>query len=598
MTSRRTTRAATLLLGLILALAGMVSIGGDTTARAQVSGVTFTVDTTEWVEDANVGDGICDDGSGACTLKAAIQEANAVPGTDEIAFDIPGPAPHVIRVFDGEETQPVVADPVVIDGTTQPDFGGCPGGATVEIRVDAPRSISAFPVEAPDTAISGLHFAKELMGPVVDLRPGADRTRLTCNSFGYSSGGFPFPTQRGINVASDDNVIGGTTPAEGNLFQEVRHSVRILASGSGNVLAGNSFTGPSPTFGYTVWIYGSGNTVGGVLPGAGNTFTGADGAAVIVDPGASGNAILGNSIEGTRAATVDPVQNGAGLGIDLEEATGLPPPDQLAFGVTANDPGDVDAGANDLQNFPDLTSASAEGGTTTVEGSLSSQANETYRIEFFSSPACDPSGYGEGEVFLGATSETTNGAGLVPFTAELPVSVAPGDVVTATATDEGNNTSEFSACVTVALGSDDGVTYTVDTTEWADDANAGDGVCDDGSGACTLKAAIQEANAVPGTPEIAFDIPGPAPHVISVCRSEETRRSSPTRSSSTGRPSPTSAVVRAGHGRDSRRRTLRDSISALPVEAPDTAISGLRFATGSSTGTCGRPARREPTGHG
>jgi hypothetical protein len=456
-----------------------------TVALGSDDGVTFTVDTTDWAEDADVGDGVCDDGSGACTLKAAIQEANAVPGTAEIAFDIPGPAPHVIHVSPGGD-ETAVTEAVVIDGTTQPDFGGCPGGATVEIHVDASGagSPSALAVEASDTAISGLHFAKELQGPAVDLRPGADRTRLTCNSFGYAGGHFPFPTQRGINVASDDNVIGGTTPAEGNLFQEVRNDVRI--SGSGNVLAGNSFTGPSPTFGYGVWIYGSGNTVGGVLPGAGNTFTGSDGAAVIVDPGASGNAILGNSIEGTRAATVDPVQNGAGLGIELQEATGLPPPDELAFGITANDPGDGDTGANELQNFPDLTSASAEGGTTTIEGSLSSQANESYRIEFFSSPACDPSGYGEGEVFLGATSETTNGSGLVPFSVELPVSVAPGEVVTATATDEGNNTSEFSACVTVAAANADG-----DSDGVEDSIDVGAGAFDDGSG---TSGSITDAN--------------------------------------------------------------------------------------------------------
>ncbi len=40
----------------------------------------FTVTSTADVVDANLGDGICDDGSGNCTLRAAIQESNALGG--------------------------------------------------------------------------------------------------------------------------------------------------------------------------------------------------------------------------------------------------------------------------------------------------------------------------------------------------------------------------------------------------------------------------------------------------------------------------------------------------------------------------------------
>lgn len=46
----------------------------------------FTVNSGADTNDANVGDGICSDASGGCTLRAAVQEANATPGADTISF--------------------------------------------------------------------------------------------------------------------------------------------------------------------------------------------------------------------------------------------------------------------------------------------------------------------------------------------------------------------------------------------------------------------------------------------------------------------------------------------------------------------------------
>ena len=71
---------------------------------------TFTVNSI-----ADPGDGVFDATEG--TLREAIVAANANPGLDTIAFDIPGSGPHTIRPI---SPLPATTDPVIIDGYTQP----------------------------------------------------------------------------------------------------------------------------------------------------------------------------------------------------------------------------------------------------------------------------------------------------------------------------------------------------------------------------------------------------------------------------------------------------------------------------------------------
>jgi len=57
--------------------------------------------------------------------------------------------------------------------------------------------------------------------------------------------------------------------------------------------------------------------------------------------------------------------------------------------VTPNDLCDGDTGANNLQDFPVLTSLSSSAGNTTIQGTLNSSPNTTFTIEFFSNAAPD-----------------------------------------------------------------------------------------------------------------------------------------------------------------------------------------------------------------
>ena len=54
------------------------------TGAAETSGASFAVDAEQDARDAVPGDGVCLDELGACSIRAAVQEARALPGADEI----------------------------------------------------------------------------------------------------------------------------------------------------------------------------------------------------------------------------------------------------------------------------------------------------------------------------------------------------------------------------------------------------------------------------------------------------------------------------------------------------------------------------------
>jgi hypothetical protein len=142
------------------------------------------------------------------------------------------------------------------------------------------------------------------------------------------------------------------------------------------------------------------------------------------------NSILHNSIF-----------SNVGLGIDL--VGGI----ENTAGVTANDAGDGDGGANGLQNSPVITLAKTVSGKTTIKATLNSSANAQFTVELFSNPSGN-----EGKKFLGTKSVTTGPDGKVTFAFSPQKPVKVGQTITATATDSKGNTSEFSAPKKVVAG--------------------------------------------------------------------------------------------------------------------------------------------------
>ncbi|MDP2389646.1 MAG: right-handed parallel beta-helix repeat-containing protein, partial [Acidobacteriota bacterium] len=202
----------------------------------------------------------------------------------------------------------------------------------------------------------------------------------------------------GLRSANEGNLISGN----GNIGTGGGTGILIGAGAEGSIVRGNTIgltAGGAPLGNAYSGITVSGDVTSITIGGDGNdlinTISGNPAAGITVysvdgdnPPGSQPRPreiqIQGNSIYG----------NG-GLGIDLDND-----------GVSVNDTGDTDPlvgnAANDLQNYPALTSAVNNGATTQVAVDLSTLvAGYTYRVRFFASPACDTVGHGEGQTFLG-----------------------------------------------------------------------------------------------------------------------------------------------------------------------------------------------------
>ena len=263
---------------------------------------------------------------------------------------------------------------------------------------------------------------------------------ITGNRNPFGTGGGP----------ASDNRIGGTAPGAGNVISGFMGGVlggdsAVFLGGTSvgdsrransNIVQGN-FIGTNkdgtvalPNQGNGIHVQdGDDNLIGGTVPGAGNLIANGKkgqfnrGSGVAVSAGIR-NRILGNSIF-----------NNDDLGIDL----GFGAPGT----VTLNDAGDADTGPNNLQNFPLLTGVTLSGGNANIIGTLNSTPSTTFRLEFFSAPSADGSGYGEGPTFIGTADVTTDSAGNASFNQTFAVA-ASATSFAATATDTLGNTSEFS----------------------------------------------------------------------------------------------------------------------------------------------------------
>ena len=529
--------------------AGKTATKSVETLAIAATNAPLVVDSTGDTGDSGPGNGVCDTGSGACTLRAAIEEANAEGGANEIDFGIPGTGVQTIQLGSALPALSDTSGPTTIDGYTQPgaspntDQFASNAAIQVQVRGTGSHGIDGLAITSADNVVTGLAFFN-LRTAIWLHGLGSTRNSVRGNFVGTNAAGtFGFAAADldldaiGVefSAGANGNHIGEETLAGRNVLSgNARHGIACY-QGSSNVVY-NNIVGLSPLGDRRLQNVKHGsdwnsecanNVIGGTGPLQRNIFSGngvigaADGSAGVEishDPGNTGQKVIGNCFGTDVACTtsfswttnafwgihvedtasnvvidhnvVVKSPNGGikfeGLNTTADRVTnnlvgvapdGKPLPNS-AFGILIADraSGDVIGPGNVIANNPvgvwitgtnthfntitqnsiysnsglgiridapanDSISPPGIAGATTTAASGSACAGCTIEV-FIAEP--DPSGAGEGKTFVGSGTANSSGDFTVPISGVLA-----GQKVTATATDGGGNTSQFSVNVTV-----------------------------------------------------------------------------------------------------------------------------------------------------
>lgn len=278
------------------------SSGGSTISA------TFIVNNPGDSSDLAPGDGVCATSAGNCTLRAAIEESNALPGPDTISFALGAGNPTILP----SSPLPVIVDRVSILGNTGGAtrvrllgsnagslanglfLGSQPprtsSGSLIRALVIARFGQAGLRIESASNVVENCLIGTDLAGQLAD---------------GNASGGIVL-----TGTGATGNTIGGATPTARNLISgNTVAGVWLTAQANNNTVAGNRI-GTSSAGQAAIPNIGSGimldtgahnNTIGGaaLAPGdppgnliSGNSLSGIE----ISGSNTSGNLIQGNVI--------------------------------------------------------------------------------------------------------------------------------------------------------------------------------------------------------------------------------------------------------------------------------------------------------------
>ena len=427
-----------------------VSLADDrvsATARVSVQtcvNASFTVDETKDVADANPGDKICDIGVGKCSLRAAIEEANACLGPNTV--NVPG------GIYLLTLGQLRVTDDLTVIGE---------GAGNTIVDAFARSLVFSISSEVSSATLEGMTLRNGMGGGV---HTGANQTTIrnaliTHNTApGDSWGGGVDAWKAGATTVVENSEI---------TFNKAAHAGAIKFSNNNLVLRGTTVSNN----------YTDDSRYGAIVD-----WSNQPSSLVIENSTIAGNEGTGITLFEARASITNATITGAtdGAGIRSERNSVVTVTNSILYGNSRN----CESGGNI--------------GGSIVSGGHNIEARNTCGFAaagdlINTNPMLGP---------LADNGGPTRTRGLQPGSPAIDA----GDDVACMASDQRGVARPSGSSCDIGAYEDDGtvlaatclpplmVTSTLDTV----DAEIGDGLCDDGAGNCTLRAAIQEANACVG----------------------------------------------------------------------------------------------------
>lgn len=452
---------------LMMLLIGLSWIGSD-----PVHGAGYVVDDSaddEWAHDLSPGDYVCADSFGSCTLRAAIEEANAQGGPHTITFS----ETMTIYLDKAEGPLPSLVEPITIDASAvwnnAEDAPGVMihgGGGSFAGLVPTAMGCEIYGLYITAFNSSGVYVTSN--GNTIGGTGAGQRNVISGNNTGITlSGGVAHsnvvrnnyigltalgtttnPNQTGILLTggASNNIIGGDTGNQGNVIAgNTTNGVVLESSGTTNNRLSNNLIGvgvdfstlPNGQYGVRIQNGPSDNSIGGA-DGWGNFISSNGSSGLFIGNAGSGMDVSWNVISGH---TLD--------GISTYNTAGAQIHDNIIASNTLA--GVRVSGASATWNliWPNSITANGSKGIIVQDGANANIATPTieHACQWGASgtacPACWVALYSdsddEGQVYHDAVR--ADGSGKWSYTGGPLL----GPNLTATAIDTLGNTSEFSA---------------------------------------------------------------------------------------------------------------------------------------------------------
>ncbi len=295
---------------------------------------TLTVNDLGDESDFNAGNGVCETaaGNGVCTLRAAIEEANALTGCSNsvlINFSVAGTITPASNL-------PAVTHQVQIDGYSAPGASpnsnalNDPAGdnAVLTVVLDGAIAGTGLELQSSDSQVSGIVFSHWFVG--MKISGAASNNTISGNFIGTDAAGLlsaSAPDATGILINGSSNLIGGDMPAARNLISgNTGNGAGFgidIDGGSGNSIEGNYIgtkvtgaTALANSTGIRIWHGATSNTVGCEVLDGDNVISGNGMGIALGNPFGSGsgdqNVVIGNLI-GTTETGLAPLANLKGI---------------------------------------------------------------------------------------------------------------------------------------------------------------------------------------------------------------------------------------------------------------------------------------------